>query len=132
MSEFSWFNWANMHFEAGELSQAEQLYLRVVRMNEKNIEGWVQLIMSVFLMQEFVSAFHYVCEAKRRGGKLPIFLYWESRIQQQRKNTEEAKHAIHLALQNGNRKIYWEQLISLLEEEGKDTKEAKSFLKYAE
>jgi len=131
-SEFSWFNWANMHFEAGEYSQAEQLYLRVVRMNEKNIEAWVQLIISVFFTQEFVSAFHYVCEAKRRGGRLPIFLYWESRIQQQRKNIEEAKHAIHLALQNGNRKIYWEQLISLLILEGKDISEAEEFLKRAQ
>ena len=130
--EFAWFNWANMLFEGGDVAKAEQLYLRVIRIQPKNIEAWVQLIICVYTTKEYLVALRYVQEAKRRGGELAIFFYWESRIQLQREKVEEAKNAIHLALENGNRKIFWEQLICLLKREGKDISEAEYLLNKAE
>lgn len=131
-SEFAWFNWANLVFEQGDLSKAEQLYLRVIRINAKNIEGWVQLIICTYTTKEYLIAYRYVQEAKKRGGELAIFFYWESRIQLRREKDEEAKFAIHQALKNGNKKIFWEQLIVLLRREGKDILEAEYLLNMAE
>ena len=127
-SEYSWFNWGNLYMDEGRYAEAEQLYIRALRIDEQNIEVWVQLIYSVLARRDFLIGLRFIEQAKRRGGEFPIFFYLQSLIFFELGNMKEAKWSIHRALQNGNRKIFWEHLILLLESEGMDTSDAIKFL----
>ena len=127
-SEFTWFNWANMYMEDGRYPEAEQMYIRALRIEDQNIEVWVQLIYSVLAQHDYGIALRFIYEAKRRVGELSILFYLQSIAHSNMKNMKEALTAIHQALQNGNQKIFWEQLIFLLEQEGRDISEAQKFL----
>ena len=131
-SEFTWFNWANMYMEEGRFAEAEQMYIRALRSDDQNIEIWVQLIYAVLAQQDYGIALRIIHKAKRRVGELSILFYLQSLAHTQMKNTKEALVAIHQALQNGNQKIFWEQLISLFEMEGKDISEVERFIKNQE
>lgn len=125
----SWFNWGNLYMDEGKYAQAEQMYLRAIRIDEKKLEVWIQLIYSAIAREEFLIALRFVSLAKSRAGDFPVLLYLQSVILFRQKKMKEAKWAIHLALQNGNEPIFWEQLICLLKEENLDTADAEKFLK---
>lgn len=126
---YSWFNWANLHMDEGRYAQAEQLYLRAIRIDDQNLEFWVQLIFSAMAREEFLIALRFVAKAKRRVGEFATLFYMQALILYNQKKMKEAKWAIHQALQNGNRPMFWELLICLLREENLDTSEAEKFLK---
>jgi tetratricopeptide (TPR) repeat protein len=125
---YSWFNWANLHMDEGRYAQAEQLYLRAIRIDGQNLEFWIQLIFSAIAREEFLVALRFVSEAKRRVGELATLFYMQALILYNQKKTKEAKWAIHQALQNGNRPMFWELLICLLQEDNLDTTEAEKCL----
>lgn len=124
----SWFNWGNLYMDEGRYAQAEQMYLRAIRIDDKNLETWIQLIYSAIAREEFVIALRFISSAKTRVGDFPILFYLQSLVLFHQKKIKESKWAIHLALQNGNEPIFWELLISLLQEEKQDTTEAEKFL----
>jgi|GEM_PF-4907295 len=128
-SEYSWFNWANMYMEEGKFAEAEQMYIRALRIDDNNIEVWVQLIYSVLSQQDFGTALRFIYEAKKRGGEHPMFFYLQSLAHSKMKNIKEAMNAIHQALQSGDQKIFWEQLIYLLELQGEDVLSIKHHVK---
>jgi len=105
------------------------MYIRALRSDDQNIEIWVQLIYAVLAQQDYGIALRIIQTAKRRVGELSIIFYLQSLAYSKMKNTKEALVAIHQALQNGNQKIFWEQLIFLFEKEGKDISEIEKFVK---
>lgn len=130
-SEYSWFNLGNLYLEEGRYADAEQVYLRAIRIDDQNLEIWVQLVYSVLARMEYLVALRFIAHAQKRAGEFPILFYLQSLASYELGKKKEAKWAIHQALKNGNRKIFWEQLIVLLEEEGIDSTEAKECLKKA-
>ena len=124
----SWFNLGNLYMDEGRYAQAEQFYIRSLRIDDKNLETWIQIIYSTIAREEFMVALKFVSSAKSRVGEYPILLYLQGLIFFHQKKMKEAKWAIHLALQNGNEPIFWELLICLLKEENLDTTEAEKCL----
>ena len=130
-SEYSWFNLGNLYLDEGRCADAEQVYLRAIRIDDQNLEIWVQLVYSVLARMEYLIALRFIAHAQKRVGDFPILFYLQSLASYELGKKKEAKWAIHQALKNGNRKIFWEHLILLLEEEGIDTTDAKEFSKKA-